>query len=211
MTTATIFIDGGSRGNPGLAAFAYIINQPNHPLVEFSDIIPHATNNVAEYTALIEALRRSSQLKIPQLTIHSDSELMVKQMNGLYRVKHPDLLPLYEEACQLRKGFHQVVINHIRRESNKRADQLCNQIMDAYEKKSNPNAGNVSPAKASTPSQKVAISDNRVRIEALTCLESAAKSWAANGPNHPRVDLVWDQLWSLLEENGLLKVVKKST
>jgi ribonuclease HI len=201
----TIHIDGGSRGNPGLAAFAGIIERPGQPPVEFAETMPSATNNVAEYSALVEALHRASEMRLTELTILSDSELLVKQMNGEYRVKHPDLQPLFAEATDLRRTFDHVTIRHIRREQNTRADELCNRAMDAVSK----------PAAAKSPSlpqePRKPVSDAKVRLDALACLDGAAKSWAEHGPGRPPVAMVWEQLWSLLEENGLLKVPKRKS
>lgn len=201
-----IHIDGGSRGNPGLAAFAGIIAVPGQAAIEFAETIPHATNNVAEYTALVEALHRASEMGLREVEIRSDSELLVKQMNGEYRVKHPDLQPLYTEATDLRRTFDRVTVVHIRREQNKRADQLCNEAMDRVSKPASPPVGQ-SPSLPKEPRKPV--SDVRVRADALACLDGAAKAWAANGPGRPPVEMVWEQLWSLLEENQVLKVPKK--
>src|SRR5580704_16079619 len=96
--TATMHIDGASRGNPGPAAYAVVLARPGLPVVEEADTIGKATNNVAEYTALVEGLQLATELGVKHLSVFSDSELMVKQMNGLYRVKNPELLELYQEA-----------------------------------------------------------------------------------------------------------------
>lgn len=206
MRSATIHVDGAARGNPGPAAIAYVIAEPNHPPVEYAETIGTATNNVAEYSALIAALERAAEMGLNELTIFSDSELMVKQMAGEYRVKHPDLLPLFEAASALRRRFANVSLSHVRREQNKRADELGNIALDAEKKKaavgSRQDAGNT--GKAAT----VAVSDVRVRADAIACLESAAKAWAANGPANPRPEMIWDQLWFLLEEGGVLKKPK---
>src|SRR5262245_15724423 len=97
----TVWTDGASRGNPGPAAAAFIIAHDGIEIIEYAEPIGTATNNVAEYTAMIRALQCCAQLKIERVVLHSDSELMVKQMRGEYRVKHPDILPLYEEAKEL--------------------------------------------------------------------------------------------------------------
>lgn len=128
----TIYTDGASRGNPGAAAFAYVISRDSQPPIEQAGCLGQMTNNQAEYTALVRALERALELG-PQhrVLIHSDSELMVKQMNGEYRVKNEDLRSLYEQACSLRRRFEgPVTIRHVRREQNKRADQLCNEALD---------------------------------------------------------------------------------
>ena len=128
--TATMHIDGASRGNPGKAAYAVVLARPGMPVVEEADTIGTASNNVAEYTALVEGLSLAAELGVKKLQVYSDSELMVKQMNGEYKVKNEDLRALYEEACQLRKQFEQVIITHVRREQNKRADAIGNDALD---------------------------------------------------------------------------------
>jgi ribonuclease HI len=131
-TVLTIYTDGASRGNPGAAAFAYVINRDGQPVLEEADCLGQMTNNQAEYTALIRALERALELgPHHRVIVYSDSELMVKQMNGEYRVRNEELRGLYEQACALRRRFEgPVTIRHIRREQNKRADQLCNNALD---------------------------------------------------------------------------------
>lgn len=128
----TIHTDGASRGNPGKAAFAYVIHREGQPLIEEADCLGQMTCNQAEYTALIRALEHALELGSHyRLLVHSDSELMVKQMNGEYRVKNEDLRGLYEQACTLCRRFDgPVTIRHVRRGQNKRADQLCNDALD---------------------------------------------------------------------------------
>ena len=128
--TATMHIDGASRGNPGKAAYAVVLARPGQPVVEEADTIGVASNNVAEYTALVEGLSLAAELGVKRLAVFSDSELLVKQMGGAYKVKNEDLRGLYEEACRLRKLFEQVTITHVRREQNKRADAIGNDALD---------------------------------------------------------------------------------
>src|SRR5438445_696140 len=147
----TLHIDGASRGNPGPAAFAFVITRPGLPPVEEAQTLGSVTNNVAEYTALVRGLEAAADLGLKRLAVFSDSELLVKQMNGEYRVKHPDLLPLYEDARELVKEFDSVAISHVRREHNKRADALCNEALDSkLGKAAKPSAeqGPKSPKKA---------------------------------------------------------------
>src|SRR5215218_2452867 len=120
--TPTMHIDGAARGNPGPAAYAVVIARPGLPPVEEAETLGTATNNVAEYTALVKGLERAADLGLRRLAVFSDSELLVKQMNGEYRVKHPDLLPLYEDAKELAKAFDALTIAHVRRGQNARAD-----------------------------------------------------------------------------------------
>ena len=123
-------IDGGSRGNPGPAAFGAYITVPDRPPIEIKGFIPHSTNNVAEYNGLLAALRWAVEHRVVKLHVRADSELLVKQMKGVYRVRNPGLLPLYEEAKRLARQVGQVTFEHVRRELNKEADRLCNEAMD---------------------------------------------------------------------------------
>src|SRR5262245_51273166 len=123
-------IDGAARGNPGPAAFAFIIQREGSPPIEENGILGVTTNNFAEYTALVRALERAAQLGAQRLIIHSDSELMVKQMNGEYRVKNEELRGLYERAKSLSEQFAAVSLVHVRRGQNSAADRLCNEVLD---------------------------------------------------------------------------------
>ena len=130
--TATMHIDGAARGNPGPAAYAVVLARPGHAIVEEANPIGAATNNVAEYTALIEGLELATELGVKKLAVFSDSELLVKQMNGEYRVKNPELLELYQEAKRLASGFEKLTLTHVRREQNKRADAIGNDALDGH-------------------------------------------------------------------------------
>jgi ribonuclease HI len=122
-----LHIDGAAKGNPGPAAIGLIAFTPDgNELFQLSQYIGEATNNVAEYTALIEGLKLSIKHDIETIRIASDSELMVRQLNGLYKVKKPHLKTLYEEALHLMQQFKQVKIFHVRREENTKADALAN-------------------------------------------------------------------------------------
>ena len=127
---ATANIDGGSRGNPGPAGYGVHIEQADGTIVELKEFLGTSTNNVAEYNALLAALRWAAEHSASPLLIRSDSELLVKQMRGEYRVKNPGLLPLYEEARSLMRRIGRVTFEHIRREFNKDADRLANEAMD---------------------------------------------------------------------------------
>ena len=127
---ATANIDGGSRGNPGPAGYGARIEREDGSIVELKEALPLATNNVAEYSGLLAALRWAAAHGIRTLHIRSDSELLVKQMKGQYRVKNPGLQPLYEEACALARTIGRVTFEHVRREFNKEADRLANEAMD---------------------------------------------------------------------------------
>ena len=128
--TATMHVDGAARGNPGPAAFAFVIDRPGLPPVAAAEVFGDATNNVAEYMALVRRLEAAADLGLFRLTVFSDSELVVKQMNGEYRVKYPELIRLHKRARELRKEFVSVPIMHVRREDNLRADALCNEALD---------------------------------------------------------------------------------
>lgn len=131
MRKAVAFIDGGSRGNPGPAGFGVRIEDQEGGLVaEIRDAVGVATNNVAEYRGLLAALTHLVAHGYHVVRIRSDSELLVKQMRGEYRVKHPGLQPLYQEARGLVARFDRVTFEHIRREANTEADRLANLAMD---------------------------------------------------------------------------------
>lgn len=131
MAELRIHTDGASRGNPGDASFAFVIVCPGRASIEDAGKLGTLTNNQAEYTALVRALERALQVGAEhRLIIHSDSELMVKQMKGEYKVKNADLRSLYEQACKLAAQFASVEYCHVRREQNKRADELCNLALD---------------------------------------------------------------------------------
>jgi ribonuclease HI len=128
--SAVANIDGGSRGNPGPAGYGVRIERADGTIVELKEAIPTATNNVAEYEGLLAALAWAAQHGIVRLHIRSDSQLLVKQMLGEYRVKHPGLQPLVEEARRLVRQIGRVKFEHVRREFNKDADRLANEAMD---------------------------------------------------------------------------------
>lgn len=129
----TLHIDGGARGNPGPAGVGVVLRcaDDNRPLHEAGYFLGTATNNVAEYRGLIRGLEVAGKLGADPLHIHSDSELMVKQIKGEYRVKSADLKPLYERAKALLGKHDGWKITHVRREKNQRADELANLAMDA--------------------------------------------------------------------------------
>jgi probable phosphoglycerate mutase len=127
---ATANIDGGSRGNPGPAGYGVHIEREDGSILELKEALPVATNNVAEYEGLLAALRWATANGIHTLRVKSDSELLVKQMLGQYRVKNAGLQPLYEEARALTRRIGRVTFEHVRREFNKDADRLANEAMD---------------------------------------------------------------------------------
>jgi ribonuclease HI len=127
-----LWVDGGSRGNPGPAATGYRIeDEAGTVLVEAGETIGVATNNVAEYRALIAGLEKAVELSIDELEVISDSELLVKQMQGEYRVKNEALRELNDEANFLEKKLGRVRYKAVRREHNELADKLVNDALDA--------------------------------------------------------------------------------
>ncbi len=126
------FIDGACRGNPGPGGIGVAIYQQGceNPLLEIDDFIGMCTNNVAEYTALIRALEALHTLGVKKVIIYSDSQLLVRQMEGKYKVKSENLMPLYGKAADLVQKFDTVKFVDIRREKNKVADNLANRGID---------------------------------------------------------------------------------
>ncbi|MEO6966787.1 MAG: ribonuclease HI family protein [Acidobacteriaceae bacterium] len=125
------YTDGGSRGNPGPSGYGVVLQTENgSPLAELSEFLGMRTNNVAEYSGLLAALEFAVANGHPRLRVISDSELMVKQIRGQYRVQSPDLRPLYEEAKRRIVQLKEFQIVHVLRGKNKKADELANQAMD---------------------------------------------------------------------------------
>ncbi len=128
---AIIYSDGGARGNPGPAGIgAVIYDDSKKEIATVSKFIGRATNNQAEYLALIEALKKAKELNIVDLQVYLDSELIVKQINREYKVKNKDLAPLFLQVHNLSMSFGKISFSHVRREENKRADELANLAMD---------------------------------------------------------------------------------
>lgn len=126
-----IHIDGASRGNPGEAGFGvHVARADGSELARLYGYLGRATNNVAEYQALIHALRFALAQGARRVQVFSDSELVVRQIEGTYRVKHPDMLPLHREATALLARFEQAQVSHVPREQNREADRLANQALD---------------------------------------------------------------------------------
>lgn len=143
-------VDGGSRGNPGPAAYGVVVRDPRGEIVaRLKKYIGNNTNNVAEYFGLIAALDYAQNHGIRALRVESDSELMVKQMRGQYKVKSEELKPLFERAKKMSQTFESFRISHVYREQNKEADALVNQALDET---SGPGSG--SAAKAEKPGGK---------------------------------------------------------
>ncbi len=129
---ARLYTDGGSRGNPGPAAYAYVLEAEDGTILAAEgETIGTATNNVAEYKGLIAGLLKAIDLQVPEVDVVSDSELMVKQMRGEYRVKNEALRGLSVEASRLARRLGKVEYRHVLREQNELADRLVNEALDA--------------------------------------------------------------------------------
>jgi ribonuclease HI len=129
---ARLYTDGGARGNPGPAAYGYVLEaEDGTVLAAEGEAIGEATNNVAEYSGLIAGLAKAIELHVPDLEVVSDSELMVKQMRGEYRVKNEALRELSLEAARLARRLENVEYRHVKRAHNELADRLVNEALDA--------------------------------------------------------------------------------
>ena len=128
---AKLFTDGGSRGNPGPAAYGYVLEAEDGTVLDArGEAIGVATNNVAEYSALVAGLERAAEAGVSELEVVSDSELLVKQMRGEYKVKNRALQELFLDASRLARGIHKVRYTAVRREHNELADSLVNEALD---------------------------------------------------------------------------------
>jgi probable phosphoglycerate mutase len=136
MKRCVAYIDGGSRGNPGIAGYGVDVqDEGGAPVASLSENLGIRTNNFAEYSALIGALRYALANGYEGLRAYADSELMVRQINGVYKVKSPDLQPLFREAKALISKLKSFSIHHIPREQNREADRLANLAMDGRQTK----------------------------------------------------------------------------
>ncbi len=127
----TVHVDGGARGNPGPAAVGVVISDPGGDVIdELGETIGVATNNVAEYRALLRGVARAGELGARELDLVNDSELVAKQLTGAYKVKHPAIKPLYLEAMAALRGFDAWRIRSVPRAQNAHADRLVNEALD---------------------------------------------------------------------------------
>jgi ribonuclease HI len=127
-----VHVDGGARGNPGPAAAAAVLSTPEGEVVdEAHEYLGVASNNVAEYRGLLLGLQRARALGADEIEVVNDSELVAKQVNGLYKVKHPDMRPLHAESLSALQGFARWSIRSVPRAHNAAADALVNQALDA--------------------------------------------------------------------------------
>jgi ribonuclease HI len=126
-----VHVDGGARGNPGPAAIGVVLSEPGGEVLdEIAETIGVATNNVAEYRALLRGLERAAELGAREVSLINDSELIARQVQGVYKVKHPGMKPLYEEAVSALRGFDAWEIRNVPRAENARADGLVNAALD---------------------------------------------------------------------------------
>lgn len=200
-----IHTDGASRGNPGPAAFAYTIERDGEDPIEEAGKLGRMTNNQAEYLALVRALVHALELGAHhRVIVHSDSELLVKQMKGEYRVKNPDLRDLYEEATALCGRFRGAVdFRHVRRADNRRADALGNEALDGLREptpraSNTPTADGKSRAPVKPPVDRPAPT---MREEALSQLRQAAAAWSS-GASQPTPEQVWERILAVLKRHG---------
>jgi ribonuclease HI len=129
---ARLYTDGGARGNPGPAAYAYVLESEDGTVLDArGEAIGITTNNAAEYRALLAGLARAAELGVDELEVVSDSELLVRQMTGRYRVKNPRLVELSLEAARLAREIDRVEYRAVRRDQNTLADRLVNEALDA--------------------------------------------------------------------------------
>ncbi len=134
-----VWTDGGARGNPGPAGIGAVVTRPDGTvLAEVAEGIGWATNNVAEYRAVIAGLKRARALGARRVRLRADSLLLVQQLRGVWKVKNAGLQPLWSEATRLARGFDRVVFEHVPRGRNRAADALANRAMDAQGKVDGP-------------------------------------------------------------------------
>jgi ribonuclease HI len=131
MNQLEIYIDGASKGNPGHSGVGIVIYRDGLRIKNVSNYIGKATNNIAEYTAFIYALEEALLLKARSLKINTDSQLLARQLNKIYKVKHAGIINLYNRAVHLMTGFEKVLVNHIPREENGLADKLATEAIKA--------------------------------------------------------------------------------
>jgi ribonuclease HI len=130
--TLVVHVDGGARGNPGPAAIGVVVSNPDGEVLdEVSERIGVATNNVAEYQAVLRGLERAAALGAREVELVNDSELVARQLTGVYKVKHPSMKPLHQQAMSALRGFDRWSIRSVPRAQNAHADALVNAALDA--------------------------------------------------------------------------------
>ena len=135
MKEIEIYIDGASKGNPGPSGIGVVIYRDGQTIKNISSFIGNATNNIAEYTALIYGLEEALMLRAGVLKINTDSQLLYRQLNKVYKVKNPNILGLYNRVIHLMSAFKKVSVNNIPRENNRGADKLANKAIKEQLKK----------------------------------------------------------------------------
>jgi ribonuclease HI len=131
VTRLVVHVDGGARGNPGPAAIGVVVSDPGGEVLdELAERIGRATNNVAEYRALLRGLERAKALGAEEVEIVNDSELVARQLTGAYKVKHPAMRPLHAEAMAALRDFDRWTVRTVPRGENERADELVNEALD---------------------------------------------------------------------------------
>lgn len=131
MSRVTVNVDGGARGNPGPAAIGVVVRDGNGVVVEVGETIGEATNNVAEYRALLRGIQLAAERGATEIELIGDSELVVRQVEGRYKVKNAGMKALHEEVKRALRSFDSWTIRHVRRENNADADRLVNEALDA--------------------------------------------------------------------------------
>lgn len=126
------YTDGGARGNPGPAALGVVIKDEKETVEAYGRYLGVQTNNIAEYAAVLSALERCKELGAEEVEMRMDSELVVKQMNGEYKVKNPGLAQIFLKIHNVKTGFKKVTFHHVRREKNTEADEQVNKAIDAH-------------------------------------------------------------------------------
>ncbi len=198
----TVFTDGASRGNPGPAAASFVILHDDVPIVEYAEQIGNRTNNYAEYTAMIRALECCRRMGVSKLRLHSDSELMVKQMRGEYKVKHADIIPLHDRASDLVAAIGRVEFVYVPRKENAAADRLGNAALDGKPRPLPPLEG----FKLSDGDGQPAEEDDALVPDAaqIAVLQRAYESWS-EGDNGLKPADVWAELQKTLVAESRLK------
>jgi ribonuclease HI len=203
-----LHIDGASRGNPGPAAVGVVLaDKDGTVLAEVSEYIGETTNNVAEYQALLRGLQEAARLAAKDISVYGDSQLLIRQMSGVYRVRHPGLLPLYNEARNMVRSFSQVSFIHVPREENTRADELANRALDEQSKKI-PVTKVASPTNLETTSQ-----GSRPQQQRLLSVPQLTLNRVVISPGQGLVEqeMLTDTFLYVLSGEGVITVAEEKT
>src|SRR5439155_4882447 len=177
-------IDGGSRGNPGPAAYAVVLEAADGArLGSFSKFLGRATNNFAEYQGLLAALEYALAHDYRRLRVESDSELLVRQVQGRYKVKSPDLRPLWEQARRMIDRFEAFSIRHVPREQNTDADRLVNKVLDAAQNQPNVNHTDDEAQRNTTADRREThLAEAKTQLEMISAEEDSARASSQGEP-----------------------------